>query len=95
MISVGASPRAAQALILCAKVLAMVDGRYHASIDDVIRIAVPVLRHRIIRTFEAETDNRQVEEIIAHLLETVPLDPSRSMPIRMIPSAVRGKEGRS
>ena len=93
MISIGASPRAAQSLILCAKVIAMIDGRYHASIEDVIRIAVPVLRHRIVRTFEAETDNRQVEEIIRHLLETVPVDPDRSDPIRMIPSAMLGKGG--
>lgn len=91
MISVGASPRAAQALILCAKVLAMIDGRYHASIEDVVRIAVPVLRHRIVRTFEAETDNRRVEEIVTRLVETVPVDPDRSEPFRMIPSAMIGK----
>jgi len=93
MVSIGASPRAAQALILCAKVLAMIDGRYHASIEDVTRIALPVLRHRIVRTFEAETDNRQVEEIIAHLIETLPVDTTRSEPVRMIPSMVTGRGG--
>ncbi len=92
MISVGASPRAAQALILCAKVIAMIDGRYHASIEDVVQVATPVLRHRIVRTFEAETDNLRVEEIIRRLIDTVPVDPMRPEPVRVIPSFAIGKE---
>ena len=93
LIAIGASPRAAQALILCAKVLAMIDGRYHASIEDVAAIAIPVLRHRITRTFEAETDNRQVEEIIRHLIASVPVDPERTEPVRIIPSLLTGRKG--
>ena len=65
MIAVGASPRAAQSLVLTAKVLAMIDGRYHVSARDVARMAVPVLRHRLLRSFEAETDRRSVDEIVA------------------------------
>ena len=71
----------------------MIDGRYHASIEDVVAIAIPVLRHRITRTFEAETDNRQVEEIIRHLISSVPVDPGRTEPVRMIPSLMIGRKG--
>ena len=69
LIAIGGSPRAAQALVLTSKVLAMIDGRYHASIEDVIRIAPAVLRHRLVRTFEAETDRRSVDEIVGMLIE--------------------------
>jgi MoxR-like ATPase len=93
LISVGASPRAAQALVLTSKVLAMIDGRYHVSISDVSRVARPVLRHRLIRTFEAETDGRSVDEIIDLVLESVPVDPDRTEPFRLVPEALRGAEG--
>ncbi|MBC03061.1 MAG: AAA family ATPase [Phycisphaerae bacterium] len=74
-IRVGASPRAAQALVSTARVLAIMDGRYAASIEDVRRVALPVLRHRIIRTFEAEADGIDADEIVRGLLERVPVDP--------------------
>jgi MoxR-like ATPase len=93
LISIGASPRAAQALVLTSKVLAMIDGRYHVSISDVTRVAKPVLRHRLIRTFEAETDGRSVDEIIDLVLESVPVDPNRTDPLRLVPEALRGGEG--
>ena len=51
------------------------DGRYAASIDDVRKVALPVLRHRIIRTFEAEADGVDPDEIVEGLLERVPVDP--------------------
>ena len=92
-IAVGASPRAAQALVLSAKVLAMIEGRYHASIHDVVRMARPVLRHRLVRTFEAETDGRSTDDIIDAILEHVPVDPDRATPVRLIPGALSG-EGR-
>ena len=74
-IQVGASPRAAQALVSTARVLAIMDGRYAASIEDIRRVALPVLRHRIIRTFEAEADGIDPDEIVQGLLERVPVDP--------------------
>ena len=74
-IQVGASPRAAQALVSTARVLAIMDGRYAASIDDVRKVALPVLRHRIIRTFEAEADGVDPDEIVEGLLDRVPVDP--------------------
>lgn len=70
----GASPRAAQALVSAARVLALMDGRYAASIADVRRIAPSALRHRIIRTFEAEADAVESDDIVAGLLEQVPVE---------------------
>ena len=92
VIAVGASPRAAQSLVLTAKVLAMIDGRYHASIRDVARMAAPVLRHRLVRTFEAETDGRSVDDIVQAVIDSVPVDPDRNEPVRLIPGALSGAE---
>ncbi len=74
-IRIGASPRAAQALVSTARVLAIMDGRFAASIEDVRRVAHPVLRHRVIRTFEAEADGVDPDEIVDGLLEALPVDP--------------------
>ncbi len=72
VVSEGASPRAGQAMMSAARVLALVDGRHAVSIDDVMRIAAPVLRHRIVPSFEAETDRVDGDEIVARLLASVP-----------------------
>ncbi|MEM7622929.1 MAG: MoxR family ATPase [Planctomycetota bacterium] len=71
-VRVGASPRAAQALLLGAKVLALLDSRVAASIDDVRRVALPALRHRIIMNFEAEAEGRTADEVIRNITETLP-----------------------
>ena len=71
-ISIGASPRGAQALVSAAKVAAVVDGRFAVSRRDIKAIAIPALQHRIVRTFEAETDSRSSSSLIARLLEEVP-----------------------
>ncbi len=73
-IRIGASPRAAQALVATAKVVALMDGRYAASLDDVRRVALPALRHRLVRTFEAEADGVDADEIVCGVLERVPAD---------------------
>ncbi len=73
-IRVGASPRAAQALVSCAKVLAVMDGRFAASFADIRAIAPAAMRHRIVRTFEAEADGVDTDEIIARILDRVPAD---------------------
>jgi len=65
---IGASPRAAQAIVSSAKVAAVVDGRFAVSRRDVQAVAVPALQHRIIRTFEAETDGRSTCAMIDRLL---------------------------
>ncbi|MCH2161052.1 MAG: MoxR family ATPase [Phycisphaerales bacterium] len=73
-IRVGASPRAAQAIVASAKVLALMDGRYAASFQDIRAVALPALRHRIIRSFEAEADQVDADQLVEWLLERVPAD---------------------
>jgi MoxR-like ATPase len=67
----GASPRAAQALVLGAKVLALRSGRFAVSVDDVKAIALPVLRHRIILNFEGEAEGIDADRLLTDVLETV------------------------
>ena len=63
-IKYGASPRAAQALISCAKVRALMDGRYNVSYADIVALAYPVLRHRIKINYNAINDKLGVDEVI-------------------------------
>ena len=72
-VELGVSPRGAQALITAAKVLAVADGRFAASTDDIRRVAPAALRHRIGRTFEAGTDGCSGTDIIEMLLEAIPV----------------------
>ena len=65
----GAGPRASQYLILGAKALAALDGRSTPLIDDVRRIAIPVLRHRIVTSFNAEAEGVSTVDLIERLLE--------------------------
>ena len=67
----GASPRAAQAMVLAAKALALTAGRYHASHDDVRRVAAPALGHRIIRNFQGEMEHVTPERIVESILAAV------------------------
>ncbi len=70
----GASPRAAQALVSAARVLALMDGRYAASVADVRRIAPSALRHRVLRTFEAEADGVEADDLVEGILASVPVE---------------------
>ena len=70
-IQIGASPRAAQAIVICAKVAAVVDGRFAVSKRDIDAVAVPALQHRIVRTFEAQTANVDSAGLIERLLHEV------------------------
>ncbi len=74
-IHVGISPRGAQALITGAKVRALMDGRYAVSFRDIHDIAPSALRHRIIRSFEAEADGITSDAIIERLLDHLPHEP--------------------
>ncbi len=65
----GPSPRGAQALILCAKVNALLDGRPSVSYDDVNDAIVPSLRHRLLRNFQAEAENVTSESILEQALK--------------------------
>ena len=71
----GASPRAAQALLLGGKVRALTDGRYHVSYKDIREVALLALRHRLILNFEAEADRVDPDGIVRQILELTPTEP--------------------
>jgi MoxR-like ATPase len=77
-VAYGASTRAAQYLVLGGKARALVNGRYHVDFDDIVQLARPVLRHRILRNFHAESEKISTDELINRLIEAVPL-PSSGM----------------
>jgi MoxR-like ATPase len=68
----GASPRAAQTIVLGAKVKALLAGRASVAAEDIKAVAVPALRHRVLMNFEAEAEGRGADEIVTNILETVP-----------------------
>jgi MoxR-like ATPase len=68
----GSSPRGAQTLILASKVRALAHGRMNVSFEDVQTLALPALRHRLIRNFEAEAEAVTTDHIIEKILEVVP-----------------------
>jgi MoxR-like ATPase len=68
----GAGPRAGQFLINGGKALAAMDGRFSVAIDDVKKIAVPVLRHRLSTNFQAQAEGMTTEDVILRLLKEVP-----------------------
>jgi MoxR-like ATPase len=65
----GASPRGLQAIILAAKIRALLEGRYAVSIDDIRHVAEPALRHRLILNFEGEAEGVKPDTIIAEILK--------------------------
>ncbi|MFK7882782.1 MAG: AAA family ATPase [Phycisphaerales bacterium] len=73
-VQVGASPRAAQSLILAAKCHALIDARPSASIEDVQRAALASLRHRVLLNFEAGAEGVDSDAVIKNLIETLPRD---------------------
>jgi MoxR-like ATPase len=68
---VGASPRGAQALVLAGKVRALLEGRYNVSFEDIRRVYLPALRHRILLNFEAQAENIASDTILAQILNDV------------------------
>jgi MoxR-like ATPase len=72
-VAFGGSVRAAQYLILGAKARALTSGRYHVSFEDVRALAHPVLRHRIITNFHAQSEGVTTDQIVDRLLQQVPL----------------------
>ena len=77
-VSYGASVRAAQYIVLGGKARALMRGRYHVSFEDVRALAHPVLRHRILTNFHAESERITTDSLIDQLLEVVPM-PSSGM----------------
>ena len=68
----GVSPRAAQAMALASKVRALLDARYNVSFEDVRRVYLPALRHRILLNFEAQAEGIEPDKVLLELLEKVP-----------------------
>ena len=68
----GAGPRACQNLVLAGKVRAVLKGRFHVTDDDIEALAHPVLRHRLVPTFNAEAEGIKVDDIVTRILQTVP-----------------------
>jgi len=77
-VAFGASVRAAQYLVLGAKARALTSGRYHVSFDDIKTMAHPVMRHRVLVNFRAESEGVSTDSIIDELLNRVPV-PSSGM----------------
>ena len=67
----GSSPRGAQALVECGRVLALMHGRFHLSVDDIKELAPAVLRHRIILNFDAHADGKTADSILAAIISGV------------------------
>jgi MoxR-like ATPase len=68
----GASPRGAQALLLAAKIRALFEGRFAASIDDVRACTLPALRHRVLLSFEGEAEGVKTDDLLQELLKRLP-----------------------
>ncbi len=67
----GAGPRAGQNLILGGKAMAAMDGRFSVSLDDIRKVAVPVLRHRISTNFQAQAEGQTTESLIKRLIQEI------------------------
>ncbi|MGN6386129.1 MAG: AAA family ATPase [Verrucomicrobiota bacterium] len=70
----GSSPRGAQALLLGAKVRALMQGRFNVSFDDIQAVVMPTLRHRCILNFEAEAEGITTDHVLHQILKDVPKD---------------------
>src|SRR5262249_58403740 len=69
----GAGPRACQYLILGGKARALLHGRLHVTTDDIRAVAYPVLRHRLITTFNADAEGIKTDDIVKKLIHAIPL----------------------
>jgi MoxR-like ATPase len=67
----GSSPRGAQALVECGRVLALMKGRLHLSVEDVEAVAAAVLRHRIILNFDAHAEGQTTETILSKIIPSI------------------------
>ncbi|GIW09695.1 MAG: ATPase [Dehalococcoidia bacterium] len=68
----GASPRGAQAMILAAKVLALLEGRFNVAFADLRAVALPALRHRVILNFQGEAEGITADRVISEVLRSTP-----------------------
>ncbi len=68
----GSSPRGAQTLALAAKVRALLEGRFNVSFEDVRRVYLPAMRHRVILNFEAQAEGTEADDVLLEILEKLP-----------------------
>src|SRR5262249_49746360 len=68
----GVSPRGAQAIVLGAKILALMEGRFNVAFGDIRSVALPALRHRMILNFEAEAGGTTADDVLNALVQEVP-----------------------
>ncbi len=68
----GSSPRGAQTLALAAKVRALLEGRYNVSFEDVRRVYLPAMRHRVILNFEAQAEGIEADQVLLDIIEKLP-----------------------
>ena len=80
----GASPRGAQTLALAAKVRALLEGRFNVSFEDVRRVFLPALRHRVILNFEAQAEGLDTDHVLLEILEKLPEKASDDAPVRAV-----------
>ncbi|MCD6303681.1 MAG: AAA family ATPase [Planctomycetes bacterium] len=73
----GSSPRGLQAIVLAAKVRALLDERYHVSFDDIARSYLPAMRHRILLNFEGQAEGIDNDELLRGILQAVPTTPGK------------------
>jgi MoxR-like ATPase len=70
----GASPRAAQALVLAGKVKALLDGRANVSIEDIRSSVLPAMRHRCLLNFEGEAEGMKTDTVLQNIVDTLPME---------------------
>src|SRR5437762_1020712 len=73
-VRLGASPRAAQALVLAGKCRALLDGRAVVSTEDIRALAAPALRHRLIMNFESHAEGVTPDAVVSNIVATLPLE---------------------
>jgi MoxR-like ATPase len=76
----GASPRGAQTLALAAKVRALLEGRYNVSFEDIRRVYIPAMRHRVIVNFEAQAEGIDTDHVLVEILQKLPEKSDESAP---------------
>jgi MoxR-like ATPase len=77
----GASPRGAQTVTLAAKVRALLSGRYNVSFEDVRRVFLPAMRHRVILNFEAQAEGIDTDHVLTEVLNDLPEKPGDAKPL--------------
>ena len=90
-VNFGASVRGVQNLVLAAKARALMHRRYHVTYEDIAALAVPILRHRILLNFHAESDKLSQDDILKRLLEAKPAPRSLERMHAAISRSVRSR----